>query len=100
MKILIVDDSFTTRIYLSKMLKLLGHDVVQATDGLEAWYAFQREYYPVVITDWHEYRHPDFERIRRSLRGPVVIDARNLYSLERMRRSGLAYHSIGRESVG
>ena len=52
MKILIVDDSLTTRLYLSKMLQGLGHEVMQTTDGLEAWAAFEKEYFPVVITDW------------------------------------------------
>src|SRR5450631_2662847 len=52
-KILIVDDSLTARMWLTATLKHLGHDVVAATDGLEAWNAFQRAYYPVVITDWH-----------------------------------------------
>ena len=50
----------------------------------------------VVVTDWNEYRRPDFERIRRSLRQPVVVDGRNLYHRKRMRELGFAYHCIGR----
>jgi UDPglucose 6-dehydrogenase len=53
----------------------------------------------VVVTDWNEYRHPDFARIRQTLRRPVVIDGRNLYSLERMAELGFVYHSIGRRTV-
>jgi UDPglucose 6-dehydrogenase len=53
----------------------------------------------VIVTDWHEYRHPNFEHMRASLKQPVVLDTRNLYSLDRMRRAGIQYHSIGRESV-
>jgi UDPglucose 6-dehydrogenase len=53
----------------------------------------------VVVTDWNEYRHPDFERIKQTLRRPVIIDGRNLYSLERMATLGFTYHSIGRRPV-
>jgi UDPglucose 6-dehydrogenase len=50
----------------------------------------------VIVTDWNEYRHPDFERIRRTLAAPVVIDGRNLYDAAKMRRLGFTYDSIGR----
>jgi UDPglucose 6-dehydrogenase len=53
----------------------------------------------VVVTDWNEYRHPDFDRMKESLRSPVVIDGRNLYALDRMQKLGFTYHSIGRASV-
>ena len=43
----------------------------------------------VVVTDWNEYRHPDFARIKETLERPVVIDGRNLYALERMARWAL-----------
>jgi UDPglucose 6-dehydrogenase len=52
----------------------------------------------IVVTDWHEYRHPDFPRIKSQLRRPVLIDGRNLYSSDRMRELGFTYSSIGRES--
>ena len=50
----------------------------------------------VVVTDWNEYRHPDFTRIRQALRRPVVIDGRNLYDPAKMRALGFTYDSIGR----
>ncbi len=53
----------------------------------------------VIVTDWHEYRHPDFERIKRTLKRPVVVDGRNLYELEKMKDVGLRYFSIGRQTV-
>jgi len=53
----------------------------------------------VVVTDWNEYRHPDFARMKASLRTPVVIDGRNLYALDRMGKLGFTYHSIGRAAV-
>ena len=50
----------------------------------------------IVVTDWNEYRHPDFERMRTSLRSPVVVDGRNLYDAQKMRAMGFTYASIGR----
>ena len=52
----------------------------------------------VVVTDWNEYRHPDFERIRSLLRRPLIVDGRNLYAPEKMTKLGFEYHSIGRGS--
>jgi UDPglucose 6-dehydrogenase len=49
-----------------------------------------------ILTDWNEYRHPDFERMRSLLRRPLLIDGRNLYSPEKMKQLGFQYHSIGR----
>ena len=53
----------------------------------------------VIVTDWNEYRHPDFERIHRALAAPVVIDGRNLYDAVKMRSLGFTYDSIGRGSA-
>jgi UDPglucose 6-dehydrogenase len=50
----------------------------------------------VVVTDWNEYRHPDFARIKAALKTPVLIDGRNLYDARKMRALGFAYESIGR----
>ena len=53
-----------------------------------------------VVTDWNEYRHPDFARIKQSLKRPVIVDGRNLYALHRMAELGFTYRSIGRPAVG
>jgi UDPglucose 6-dehydrogenase len=53
----------------------------------------------VVVTDWNEYRHPDFERVKRTLKQPVIVDGRNLYDVEKMRDLGVRYYSIGRPSA-
>ncbi|MDQ3696600.1 MAG: UDP-glucose/GDP-mannose dehydrogenase family protein [Gemmatimonadota bacterium] len=50
----------------------------------------------VVVTDWNEYRHPNFERIREGLKRPIVIDGRNLYDPQKMASLGFTYVSIGR----
>jgi UDPglucose 6-dehydrogenase len=53
----------------------------------------------VVVTDWNEYRHPDFARIKQQLKSPVVVDGRNLYNATKMRSLGFTYDSIGRGGV-
>jgi UDPglucose 6-dehydrogenase len=53
----------------------------------------------VVVTDWNEYRHPDFARMRTTLKTPVVVDGRNLYDARKMRTLGFTYDSIGRGSA-
>jgi UDPglucose 6-dehydrogenase len=49
-----------------------------------------------VVTEWNEFREPDFERMRSLLKAPVIFDGRNIYSPEQMRALGFAYFSIGR----
>ncbi len=53
----------------------------------------------VVSTEWNEFRSPEFQRIRETLKQPVVFDGRNLYDLAAMKRYGLEYHCIGRPQV-
>jgi len=50
----------------------------------------------VVLTDWQEFRNPDFERIAGGLNRPVVFDGRNLYDPNYLRDKGIEYHCIGR----
>jgi UDPglucose 6-dehydrogenase len=50
----------------------------------------------VIVTDWNEYRHPDFGRIKQALRTPVIVDGRNLYDRRKMQGLGFRYASIGR----
>jgi UDPglucose 6-dehydrogenase len=50
----------------------------------------------LIVTEWKEFRSPDFERIKSSLNSPVVIDGRNLYDPKLPRSFGLEYQPIGR----
>jgi len=53
----------------------------------------------VIITDWNEYRNPDFDRIKAELKEPFIIDGRNLYKLSRMRDYGFRYLPLGRNGI-
>ena len=50
----------------------------------------------VIITDWSEYRNPDFDRIKCTLKAPVIVDGRNLYKPDRMATAGFTYVPLGR----
>ena len=69
---------------------LYVHDPYDAVNGADAL---------VIATEWDVYKQPDFERIKRLLKKPVVVDGRNLYSLSDMARRGFEYYSIGRPAV-
>jgi UDPglucose 6-dehydrogenase len=49
-----------------------------------------------IVTEWNEFREPDFTKMRQLMRAPVVFDGRNIYSPEQMRALGFTYFSIGR----
>ena len=50
----------------------------------------------VIATEWNEFREPDFEKMRKLMRAPVVFDGRNIYSPEQMKALGFTYYSVGR----
>jgi len=49
-----------------------------------------------IVTEWNEFREPDFVRMRSLMRSPVIFDGRNLFTPEQMRAEGFTYYSIGR----
>jgi UDPglucose 6-dehydrogenase len=50
----------------------------------------------VIVTEWHEFREPDFARMRKLMRSPIIFDGRNLYEPQQMKAHGFTYQSIGR----
>ncbi len=53
----------------------------------------------VIMTEWNEFRRPDYARMKQLMREPVIFDARNIYTPAVMREEGFRYFSIGRPSV-
>jgi UDPglucose 6-dehydrogenase len=53
----------------------------------------------LVVTDWNEFRRPDFTRMRELMKTPLIFDGRNLYELDAIREQGFSYYSIGRRSI-
>jgi UDPglucose 6-dehydrogenase len=50
----------------------------------------------IIVTEWNEFRYPDFEKIKQLLLEPVIFDGRNLYDPKKMAERGFTYYSIGR----
>jgi UDPglucose 6-dehydrogenase len=61
-----------------------NYDAIKGADAL------------AIVTEWNEFRRPDFARMRSLMRTPMIFDGRNLFSPEQMKQSGFEYHSIGR----
>jgi UDPglucose 6-dehydrogenase len=61
-----------------------AYDAVKGADAL------------AIVTEWNEFRRPDFARIRSLMRSPIVFDGRNLFAPAQMKQNGFTYYSIGR----
>jgi UDPglucose 6-dehydrogenase len=53
----------------------------------------------LILTEWNEFRHPNFQRIRAELKTPVIFDGRNLYDPSLMKALEFRYYSIGRRPI-
>ena len=58
-------------------------DALDGADGL------------ILVTEWNEFRRPDFDRIKSMLARPVVFDGRNIYSRKVLEKMGFIYYGIG-----
>ena len=61
-----------------------NYDAVKGADGLS------------IVTEWNEFRRPDFARLKTLMRSPVIFDGRNLFTPDQMKQHGFTYYSIGR----
>jgi UDPglucose 6-dehydrogenase len=53
----------------------------------------------VIVTEWNEFRRPDFARMKSLMKGHVIFDGRNIYNPATLREQGFTYYSVGRETV-
>ncbi len=63
------------------------YDILEGADAL------------AIITEWNEFRTPDFQRMKSLMKSPVIFDGRNIYDLEDIPEQGFYYSSIGREII-
>jgi UDPglucose 6-dehydrogenase len=61
-----------------------NYEVVKGADAL------------VIITEWNEFRRPNFEKMKKLMRSPVIFDGRNIFDPKEMRSIGFTYYGIGR----
>ena len=70
------------------------------TIASSAWAAVEDADALAIVTEWKEFRSPDFDRLAKTLRDKVIFDGRNLYDPEIVAGAGLDYHAIGRIGKG
>ncbi|MGO9851263.1 MAG: UDP binding domain-containing protein, partial [Steroidobacteraceae bacterium] len=75
------------RIYAGESGFTLAKNAYQAAEGADAL---------AIVTEWQEFRSPDFDRLREVLKTPVIFDGRNLYDPAMVSRFGFTYYAIGR----
>ncbi|GAB6176806.1 UDP-glucose/GDP-mannose dehydrogenase family protein [Desulfobaculum senezii] len=73
---------------------LEGNDLVEIVD--EQYAALEDADALAVVTEWNQFRKPDFQQIKDKLSAPIIFDGRNLYSPSELAADGFAYFSIGR----
>ena len=71
---------FGKRIYYARH----AYDALKGADAL------------LLVTEWNEFREPDFKRVKRLLKQPIIFDGRNQYDPRQIRALGFTYQSIGR----
>jgi len=64
-----------------------GNDMYSAAEGADAIF---------LITEWQEFRLPDFKKLKKMMRSPVIFDGRNIYDPKEMKKEGFIYYGIGR----
>jgi UDPglucose 6-dehydrogenase len=65
----------------------VNYDALQDADAL------------IIVTEWNEFRRPDFERMKKLMKTPVIFDGRNVYEPQQMAAHGFTYFSMGRRTV-
>lgn len=65
-----------------------AYDAVQGADAL------------IILTEWDEFREPDFDKIKKSMKKAIIIDGRNIYDPSEMKKLGFSYAGIGRSANG
>jgi UDPglucose 6-dehydrogenase len=73
---------------------IFGDQVIYAASNYEALKGADGL---AIVTEWNEFRRPDFTRMRKLMRSPVIFDGRNLFTPEQMKQHGFRYYSIGRQ---
>lgn len=77
------------KIYLNEMRLEVVDSALAALEGADAL---------AIVTEWQEFRSPDFDSIRSRLKTPAIFDGRNMYDPAVVRAQGLEYYSIGRKA--
>lgn len=81
---------------MNNVKAIFGDKIIYATDQYDA---LSNTDALIIVTEWSEFRNPNFDRISELLNHPAIFDGRNVYTLEKMHELGFYYESIGRTVV-
>ena len=87
--------------------QVVANDPAAMEEARKVWgekVDFQDYYYDVlegidallILTEWNDYRHPDFDRMKQLMKKQLVFDGRNIFDPQKMKSSGFQYYSVGR----
>lgn len=76
--------------------KIFGEKINYCNDKYEALQASDAL---VLITEWYEFRQPDFKKVKSLLKNPVIFDGRNIYRYSTMKRENFDYYGVGRTPI-
>jgi len=78
----------------------LSEDKKSRLHFVDSYYlALQDAAFLAILTEWTEFRTPDFNKVKSLLKQPIIFDGRNLYDLDIMEKEGFYYNSIGRKTI-
>ncbi|MDB5226368.1 MAG: nucleotide sugar dehydrogenase [Bacteroidota bacterium] len=88
-------------------MKNVEQHFTNLSDDKKSRLSYSDNYYEVlkdadflaILTEWTEFRTPDFTKVKSMLKEPVIFDGRNLYDLDAMKTEGFHYNSIGRKTI-
>ena len=89
----------TIRAFDPEGMEEAKHDLTDITYCGDAYEAMDGADAVVILTEWNEFRALDLPRVKTLLKAPLLIDLRNIYTLDEARNAGFEYHSIGRDVV-
>jgi UDPglucose 6-dehydrogenase len=92
----VVKGGGTVRAFDPAAMEEARHTLPSITYGKDAYDAARGSDVLVIATEWNEFRNLDWDRMKSSLRAPVVVDLRNVYDPRHMRDLGFQYTSVGR----
>jgi UDPglucose 6-dehydrogenase len=81
---------------MNECMKHFGNKVIYGKDQYEPLLDADAL---VIITEWSDFRLPDFVQMGKSLKNKLIFDGRNIYNLSEMKELGYCYYSIGRKST-
>jgi len=78
---------------MNEARKIFGQRIEYSSDGYDA---LREADALAVVTEWNEFRTPDFQKMLKLLKRPLIFDGRNIYNQEELRKLGFTYYGIGR----